>query len=733
MTTRLLVGSAALGYTDLPLATWKRWTHGQHGPADASFKVPCRPFETLDPRLCRDSRLFVIRGARCVWSGYLLPVSTAQSDGQSLTIEAAGTFERGKHDESYVRTFTDADEGKWFLRKGSSQRFTIENSGTLIIKAEGGWASYPTNWKSGRKAELVYFLDDGHGDPLEYITQLDFLWNIDLAASWRCYIDEYTDPYDGVKISRLWERTAVTSAGESVALACSSGCRALMFGLVATANNQLETDSFAELMDMQVTASSGRVRVDEALALVADELTAGVVTSTPAGEDLEHLVWMLGDGSRSYSQEQIATLHDTPLDWRYVPPASAPGEDSFIAREMPAAPENRQRWWVVSAEDPGVTVDLTYQDLESMDIAGVLYGVKNGNLLELPNPSAQTLDWPSDYWTITGDEPVSVADDYSGYTFAARSFMMETSGAGSSEFRSVDIAVEPGKDYQASYVAQRVSTAWSLCEVAMHVIWKNAAGATITSSVVGHETAAAFAARGDSLMLNEDGLVTAPALAVAAQVMLYFYNGGVTCKVAIRSIHFDTKLPGGTVATVYSPAAPTSVEQRVRMFDYSSDRLTTLGARRILAHIVAWYGVGDSEREREPVGTIGATGMLRTIDGAEGSYAEVQTGDWVTVEDDVDHVSWPQFVVGCEVNDEDEAVSIQLGGDGGDFNYIGRAEDPARQKRKRRKGHHRRVLWHTWAMRNARAAFRKQHQYKTFQAYMKTNPLPKKHPKWGPG
>lgn len=137
----LLVGSDTLGWTNLPEAFNVRHAGALHGPSSASFEIPCAPFEILDPRLHRDSRLFVSYGPNCRWSGYLLPVSSAQSDGEFLTIEAAGTFERGKHDESYVRTFTDSDESKWTLRKGSSQRLTIENDGTLVLRAEGGGTS----------------------------------------------------------------------------------------------------------------------------------------------------------------------------------------------------------------------------------------------------------------------------------------------------------------------------------------------------------------------------------------------------------------------------------------------------------------------------------------------------------------------------------------------------------------------------------------------------------------
>jgi hypothetical protein len=739
-----------LGWTNLPLATETRWTHGQHGPADASFKVPCLPFAALDPRLRRDSRLFIIQGARCAWSGYLLPVSSAQSDGEMLTVEAAGTFERGKHDESYVRTFTDSDESKWTLRKGSSQRLTIENDGTLVLRAEGGGTDQPTNWRAALKAELMYFLDDGLGDPTDVITLLEFLYNCDLTTSWVAYVDAYSDPAAAAPISRIWSSDE-TGSGRA-ALACPGGTRALAFGLRVVATNQLQNDVFAELSDVYVTASSGRVRIDEALALVATDLTSGAITTEAIGSDLESLVWPLGAGSRSYAQESIVSLHSAQVDWRYVSPTVAPGEDSFIARPMPTAPDNRQRWWFVSAKDPGVTIDLTYQDPEGMDVAAILYTSKGGGRMLIPIPNPVTAGVTPAGWDLSVNASVT-ATAYGGWAFTPVGFMLTSDPTkydpyvgfnGSSGYGAPVIA---GAEYRATADVERVTVAWPTGAwpgPQLSVLWYDAEHAYISTTAVdwvagvgGGESGQQIVSRGDRFTLGSynGNSVTAPAGAAFGKLLVQWINAtGGSGQVAVSNCHIDAMVASGSkLATAYHPAAPTSVDQRVRVFDYTSEELTDATADNVLHQAYAWYGVSDSERDRKPVGTIGVQGTVQTIDGAIGEVGQMQTGDWITVIDDVEHVAWPQFIVGADVSDDGETASIQLGGDGGDFNYVGRAVPPQLQQRKRRAGHHRRVLWHTWAMKNARAAFKKQHKYKTFAAYMKANPLAKKHTKWGPG
>jgi hypothetical protein len=761
---RLLVGSAALGYTDLPLAVDKRWAHAQHGPQDASFRVPCRPFEALDPRLRRDSRLFISSGARCVWSGYLMPVSSAQSDGEFVTVEAAGTFERGKHDESFVRTFIDSDESRWWLRKGSSQRVTIENSGTLVLRAEGGGFEQPTNWKKNLKSELMYFLDDGLGDPADVITLLDFIWNCDMPIDWVSYVDAYTDPSAVTPISRIWTKNE-TGSGRVTSLACPANCRALAFGLRVATNNQLENDAFAELSDVYVMSSYGRVRVDEALVIIAADLAGGVRwgDSSPIGSDLEHLVWPLGSGSRSYAQESIASLHDSRTDWRYVPPAMAPGEDSFVAQELPTAPDNRQRWWFVSAKDPGVTVNLAYQDPEGMDIAAVLYTSKGGSRMLVPVPNPETVSvWPSGWDYSAGATVTNVA--YGGWGFLPIGFLLTADDTdwdprigyvGASGYGAPVIA---GAEYRATADVERCTTFWPNGDwpgPQLSVLWYDAAHAFISTTFVdwcagvgGGESGQQIVSRGDRFTLGSynGNNVTAPAGAAFGKLDVQFINavaGGAGGQVAVSNCHLDSVVVEGTkLATAYHPTLPTSVDQRVRVFDYSSEVLTDAAADNVLHHAYAWYGVEANERDRDPVGTVGVVNPIKTIDGAPGDVAQVQTGDWITVVDDVDHVSWPQFIVGVEVTDDGDSASIQIGGDGGDFNYVGRADDPALQKRKRRRGHHRHVLWKVWAEKRRRNEYAKylkesrsakNREWKSYSSYAKAHPLAKKHPKWAPG
>jgi hypothetical protein len=66
---------------------------------------------------------------------------------------------------------------------------------------------------------------------------------------------------------------------------------------------------------------------------------------------------------------------------------------------------------------------------------------------------------------------------------------------------------------------------------------------------------------------------------------------------------------------------------------------------------------------------------------------------------------------------------------------VGRAVSPALQKRKRRKGKHRRIPFHTWYRAKMRKEWLKQRGkkggIKSLAAYMKANPMPKKHGKWG--
>lgn len=756
---KLLVGSDALGWTNAPNAVNKVWSHGQHGPGAASFSVPYQPYEALDPRLRCDQECYIIVNGVCRWSGRLGPVSSGKSDGSFLEVSAVGTFERGKHDESYCKTIVDGDESRWTLRKGSSQRFTIEADGTLIIRAEGG-GSNPTNWKSGRKAELIYVLNDGLGDPSDTISFLSFIWNIDLATAWTTYVDAYTDAYDGYKISRIWSKTNLTGSGEVPDLACPAGTRALMFGLVVGADRQLDNDVFAELSDVKVTGVGSDLLVSDVMKLVADELSDGVDVSDveDVGDPLDDFVWRYGDGSRSYLQEQVATFCQERIDWRWAPPVAAPGDDRFIVRAMPTTPDNRSRWYSLDKDAPGVTSDISYQELESMDIASLVYSRKDGNLLAGSSPSSLTTDWPSDLWSRSSTN-VTVADSYSGYAADSRSYVSVcnasdyVSSLSAVEASGYGVPVIAGASYNAGVVVERLSATWptgpDYVYAWFEVLWYQSDGSYISTDWLG---SCADIVGEDGLGLTSQGAVNvlgrnttppvAPAGAAFALVRMRWDGAtGGTGAIGWRSVHFDTDAPGGTLATSYYPSAPVSVDQRVRIFDYSGDnRMTATAAYRTLRQIWDWYGVADAERDREPLGTITVRGPFKTIDGSPAYPYQVQTGDWVTLHGDLGHESWPVFVSGADISDDGNTVAFKLGGDGGDFNYVGRSEPPSLQKRKRRRGRHHRVLYRVWYLKNLRKEYadylrrsRPGHrEWKTFAAYKKAHPMPKKHPKWGP-
>jgi hypothetical protein len=375
-----------------------------------------------------------------------------------------------------------------------------------------------------------------------------------------------------------------------------------------------------------------------------------------------------------------------------------------------------------------------------MDVAGIVYGRKDGNLLGASGLVSNTLP---DGWTRTTTTNVYVDTAYGGTALDARSFILVCDGADASatltnvEQGTYSVAVDGGSTVGISCVLERASSTWPNgapdAKIVVTLQQHNSADALLDTDT--WEYPEVFLQYiGDVWTLIDTVTLAATTAYLTIEIGWAAAAGGDTGAVAVRNVHIDTAAPGGAPVVGYYPAAPTSVDQRVRIFDYSDQRLTATGAGGVLEHATAWYGVAASERDREPVGTVVIQGDLKTIDGAPGFPGYIQTGDWITVVDDIEHTTWPAWIAGVECTDDGETATIQLGGDGGDFNYMGRAETPAMQKRKRRRGHHHRVLWHRWALKNARKNWRKHKGgYKTFAAYMKANPLPKKHPKWGPG
>jgi len=238
-----------------------------------------------------------------------------------------------------------------------------------------------------------------------------------------------------------------------------------------------------------------------------------------------------------------------------------------------------------------------------------------------------------------------------------------------------------------SCVVERASATFGADAVVwMKIYWFDSGGAPLSDSVSDEITNATLTAQGVTAVISQD--VTAPALAASAYVGVMTSDTG-SAVVAVRNIHLDTKAPGGATAVAYSPAAPTSVVDRVRPFDYREERLTAAEAQAVADNALDWYG---SDR---PFGSIGIEAPIETVDGVRVYPWEIATGDWISILDDDAH-EWPQMVMGVDHGDDGRTATVSLSGDGGDFGYMGRAESPDLQKRNRKKGRHKHIGWARW-------------------------------------
>lgn len=118
----------------------------------------------------------------------------------------------------------------------------------------------------------------------------------------------------------------------------------------------------------------------------------------------------------------------------------------------------------------------------------------------------------------------------------------------------------------------------------------------------------------------------------------------------------DITYPDGTIQTVYYPAAPTSVDQRVEVVDMTQNYMTSGAATAFLT--VLWA----QRSEVAASARVTAQGAVKTVDGCLVPAPLVCAGDWIDVQDDPLRKPTPAFITGTTYDADSGTVTITTGG-----------------------------------------------------------------------
>jgi hypothetical protein len=398
-----------------------------------------------------------------------------------------------------------------------------------------------------------------------------------------------------------------------------------------------------------------------------------------------------------------------------VPPLCGCIHGTFKCLNRPTAPTDNSRLWVVSEQlTPGLSWNVDVDRAQSKDYVALSYRYLDNELLT--DPDTNGVDWPAS-WSR------STTTNCTAYTTGGNYFRLISNAT---EYTPVAYAnshaVTQGDALEMS--ASCYLGAYDSGSAQVGIEWRTGAGTVVSCSYVYNRSSA------DATQDTHRNTFVAPATAAVAVPFMRWTgrsSGAATTSLYARRLSVRTPTTAGTLKRAYYPSTPSALTDRIALIDSGSD-LTDAEATESAEQAYAYYH--DLYQ-----GSVTIPYLCHNGYGQESPVDHIEAWDWVLNAGKTGPDAGPFLV--SEVRHAGGIATLTIGATEG-YSY----ESPYRLPTKGRyAGAHRqrhKLLYGKWYRRELKKDWKRylkstkagHRQWKSYAAYAKAHPMPKRHPRY---
>lgn len=337
------------------------------GFASCNFTVPGKALYRYVNQLRTDARVWVKRGAKTLWEGFIVndPEAVRFGDSEDVAVECSGNLEVAKRNKGYCKTWRDQDYDVWVQQSNSSSSFESDLEGHIYLSISDD--SYAA---AGSGVRYWYWIDSGlGGDDIQCI-YFDANWSI--GSNWDAKVTYATHPYDSWSDSNFLasaEASPVSDFRCPAAGSFAAGTKAVRVSFYCTITGQASADRFIEFEKMRVFgASYSTLYLDDYMIDAAGD----IVSTTTGGGSLAYTSTVVARPftTRAEAIDYYASLYAAPVDWGFW------ADDTFTVAARATSPAVIDHL-IVDASDAGVDWQVERVAEDAAEAVCVMYGIKD--------------------------------------------------------------------------------------------------------------------------------------------------------------------------------------------------------------------------------------------------------------------------------------------------------------------------------------------------------------------